>query len=781
MKRIGTGLVAGLLMLGAAAGRAGMADPPRPVPFRVPPRMADRAQLPTPDAVRLEGYLGERVVRNESVRLAHVDVDRLLMGFRKKPGEHPWIGEHIGKWMHASTLAWVNTGDPELRKKLDYAAAELVKAQEPDGYLGTYVPEKRFGLYQGADWDVWSHKYNLLGLLTYYQYTGDAKALEACRKIGDLLDRTFGPGKKSILAAGTHVGMAATSVLEPMVLLYRFTGEPRYLDFCKYIVRAWDEPNGPKVLTTLLTAKSVEKTANGKAYEMLSNLVGLGELARATGDSRYLQAAENAWSDVVRNQLYITGTASSHEHFHTPHELPNGTSANVGETCVTVTWIQLNLQLLRLTGEARYGEQLERSYYNHLSAAQRPDGAEWCYYTSLEGKKPYGPGINCCVSSGPRGMALAPQAAYFRYEAGDAPGVAVNLFETSTASLDLNGAPVRLKQVAQFPWAGTSELTIGVKKPTRFALQVRYPAWALGMRLKIGGGKTRDYGPVPPGGTWAVIPARTWKDGDRVSIRFGLRERVVAGEYGNTGRTALMWGPLVLAYDEKRNPGLPNIHGIGLSASPTVRLVSSPGQPLEFRTTVRTAGDEQGKPAVLVPFAVAGDSGGRYQVWLNGPSLPLSETRSLLGPGNEARSRQGNVEGSIVDGDSETFVVTFDAQHRDEDWYGVTLESPVTLRRVVYAHGKSFHDGGWFDASAGKPRIQAQLEKDGPWKDLGVLDNYPATTATDGKGIRDGQAFTLRLEQPVRVFGLRVIGKPASGDNPKQAFSSCSELQAFAD
>ena len=123
-------------------------------------------------------------------------------------------------------------GDAALKAKLDRVAADLIACQEPDGYLGTYVPEKRFGLYEGADWDVWSHKYNLIGLLTYYQYTGNQPALTACRKMADLLIATF-PAKKSILAAGTHVGMAATSVLEPIVLLYRFTGEPRYLEFAR--------------------------------------------------------------------------------------------------------------------------------------------------------------------------------------------------------------------------------------------------------------------------------------------------------------------------------------------------------------------------------------------------------------------------------------------------------------------------------------------------------------------------------------------------------------------
>ena len=204
--------------------------------------------------------------------------------------------------------------------------------------------------------------------------------------------------------------MAATSVLEPIVLLYRLTGDEKYLDFAKYIVAAYDEPGGPKIVKTLTDVKSVSKTANGKAYEMMSNLVGLCELARATGDKTLLAAAVNAWEDVVAHQLYITGTASHGEHFGADFDLPNQPSASVGETCVTVTWIQLNAQLLRLTGEARYGDELERSYLNHLAGAQHPDGSKWCYYTPLEGTKPYGNGTNCCLSSGPRGMAMAPHA-----------------------------------------------------------------------------------------------------------------------------------------------------------------------------------------------------------------------------------------------------------------------------------------------------------------------------------------------------------------------------------
>src|SRR6185437_11063484 len=68
-------------------------------------------------------------------------------------------------------------------------------------------------------WDVWSHKYNLYGLLAYYTTTGYQPALEACKRIGNLLCETFGnkPGQRDIILAGEHVGMAATSVLDPMV------------------------------------------------------------------------------------------------------------------------------------------------------------------------------------------------------------------------------------------------------------------------------------------------------------------------------------------------------------------------------------------------------------------------------------------------------------------------------------------------------------------------------------------------------------------------------------
>src|SRR6266481_1038097 len=148
------------------------------VPEKVQPWVRDRQDFQIPDKVHLAGWIGTRIEANEGNRLVKLDVDRLLEGYRKRPGRQIWDGEHVGKWMHAATLAWANTGDAELRKKLDYVAAELPQCQLADGYLGTYEEKDRWTL-----WDVWAHKYNLIGLITYMRYTGNMDALPACRRM----------------------------------------------------------------------------------------------------------------------------------------------------------------------------------------------------------------------------------------------------------------------------------------------------------------------------------------------------------------------------------------------------------------------------------------------------------------------------------------------------------------------------------------------------------------------------------------------------------------------
>jgi hypothetical protein len=187
------------------------------------------------------------------------------------------------------------------------------------------------------------------------------------------------------------------------------------------------------------------------------------------------------------------------------------------------------------------------------------------------------------------------------------------------------------------------------------------------------------------------------------------------------------------------------------------------------------------KPAVFTPFADAGSTGGAYRVWLRAPGEAIAKNPSILADAEESRSREGNVGGSINDGDPESFVVTFDNRKADADWYAVALNQPATIARVVFRHGRLFHDGGWFATDRSKPLVQVRREPDGTWETVGRLDDYPASTSAKAPALRPGQPFELRLKEPVTARAIRILGAPASGDNPAQAFSSCAELEAFPD
>jgi len=711
--------------------------------------------LLSPGAVHLDGWLGARVEANRISWLDRVDLAPRLEPFTHRPAKQAWAGEHVGKWLHAASLAWANSGDARLRERLDDAAAALIATQEPDGYLGAYGPSQRFQLLPGADWDVWTIKYVLLGLLEYHAQTGEAKSLAAARAAADLLLATFGPGKRSILAAGTHVGMAATSVLEPIVALYVATHDERYLAFARQLVAAWDEPGGPRVANALREHGRVARTANGKAYEMLSNLVGLCALHRATGDRDLLAPVLAAWQDIVTNELQPTGSMSAHELFTGGGRLPASPLANLGETCVTVTWLQLNLQLLQITGEARFGQEIERAAYNHLAAAQRPDGSQWCYYTPLRGVKQYDAGITCCSSSGPRGLALLPQAAVL---VGADGALAVDLLEAAHGTVTLGGRKVTFTLASGLPRSGTATLSFDGELPATFAVRLRLSEWATPAVLRVGG----EERPIAQPG-WCELPARAWRAGERVelSVRCGqteLRDR------HDDQRVALQWGPCVLALPLS---GQDDECACCETGAP-LRLL--PGTSLRVQCELRC--DARTEQRELVPFADAGATGDAYRVWLAG-SAP---DRAAVA--NEARSRAGNVPGSIRDCDRDSFVVTFDGRAVDADWYAVAFARPEPIAAVHFAHGHAFHDGGWFDASRGKPVVQVRTAADADWRTIGELADYPATTATTPAGLADGQCFVLRLAAPVTALELRVLGTPAHGDRADQAFSSCAELWA---
>ncbi|HKG06254.1 MAG TPA: beta-L-arabinofuranosidase domain-containing protein, partial [Pedobacter sp.] len=388
----------------------------------------------------IKGFIGQRLQNSYNNRILAQDADELIEPFKQRNETSLWQSEFWGKWFTSAVLAYKYQPTTELKQKLDKAVTGLMATQTPDGYIGNYKKENRL-----QQWDIWGRKYCMLGLLDYYGVTGDKKSLRAARAVADNLMADLKRADGIIVTKGNYRGMAASSILEPVCLLYKLTKDEKYLAFAQEIVKQWERPEGPHLISNAGTdvARRFPKPADWysfeqgqKAYEMMSCYEGLLELYRLTGKKEYKTAVERAWQNIFDTEINVAGSGASTEMWFGGRPLQTAAINHYQETCVTVTWIKLSHQLLRLTGEAKYADAVETSYYNALLGAMSADGRIWAKYTPLTGHRLPGSGqcgmhINCCDASGPRGLFNLP--AHVVMKSGD--GVYMNYYAEGSYSL----------------------------------------------------------------------------------------------------------------------------------------------------------------------------------------------------------------------------------------------------------------------------------------------------------------------------------------------------------
>ena len=434
--------------------------------------------------VRLGGLLGDAVAANRRGRLSTFIVDEhspaiALFAPERRAHNHEgdWYGEHAGKWLIAASKAARH--DAELAANVRRVADWLVSVQEPDGYLGTYAPERRFmraqppkpwswnGEPSVRTWDIWTHAYLVLGLVEAHRALGEARWLDAARRIGDLCIETL--AHIDIVELGNHFGMSATVLMDPACELHFATGDARYLDLARHVLTQ-AEAHPPLALVAKARAGAdASEIATGKAYQLAWNLVGLAKLHRATGDAVLLEAVSKLWDNIREHHLTLGGgpwggvAHRSREVFN-----PAGVFSPHGyvETCSSLAWMQLNRELLRLTGEARFAQEIERTAYNDLLGAQAPDGEDWCYYVFPNGRRVHTTYWRCCKSSGAMALEELPDIAYSLHEG--VPGV--NLLGPGRAQF----GDLVVEQITRYPADET--IVLRVSRPT--PLRVRIPAWA---------------------------------------------------------------------------------------------------------------------------------------------------------------------------------------------------------------------------------------------------------------------------------------------------------------
>ncbi|MBB3275675.1 MULTISPECIES: beta-L-arabinofuranosidase domain-containing protein [unclassified Pseudoxanthomonas] len=507
--------------------------------------MAVNAQAPRGDrfvpapagAVVLGGVLGEAIEASRRGRLGRFitgpDSPAIAIFHPEHTRENlegDWYGEHAGKWLYAAARAVARSGDVDLRDNLRAVADYLLSRQADDGYLGNYAPERRFmrpqppkpvswdGAPAWRTWDIWTHSYLILGLLETWRALGDERYLAAAQRIGDLCWRTLGEGGIDITSLGNHFGMSATVLMDPAVELHLATGDLRYLELAERIAGQADAEPRLGLIRRALEGADASEIATGKAYQLAWNLVGLAKLHRATGKARYRDAVDHLWRNIRDHHLTLGGgpwggvAHRSREVFN-----PAGVFSPQAyvETCSVLAWLQLNRELLRITGHARHAEEIERIAYNDLLGAAAPNGEDWCYYSFPNGPRVHTTYWRCCKSSGAMAWEELPPLAYGVAEDG---ALQVNLYAPGQARLALPKGEVGIVQSGGYPFADDVTLTLQPAQAMRFALRLRVPAWTEGARVTVNG-EVLDAGIAP--GEWLDI-SRDWQPGDVVALRLPM-------------------------------------------------------------------------------------------------------------------------------------------------------------------------------------------------------------------------------------------------------------------
>ena len=521
-------------------------------------------------SVKLDGFLEEYIQKSiENWNKGDLPYNEFVDFFRNGRPQFA-LGEMWGKAVRSGCMFYRYTKDPELKKLMDETVRDLLSTQRSNGSISCVEIDK-----QPEESELWERKYVMLGLQEYYEWVNpDRLVLEALIKQADNIISLVGPApKKEIIDIGwsaTNIGhepchIESSTLLEPFMRLYKWTGEQRYLDFASYII----ESGGSKHYNLFdMALNNVEpyKMAGHypKAYEMLSLFEGLAEYYRVTGDQRYKQILDNLYNNVREKEITIIGNGGSDQPYHpyvygeawgnTAIEQTNPNITRMMETCVGVTWLKFCSQMLRLTSDPSTVDEIEKYIYNGLIGAMKPTGDGFSYVNLLNGTQVSEQGwgwkfdnmdVTCCNLNGPMGMAYIPYVAVMNSD----EGPVINLYESGSAIIQSPGKkPVILDIESDFPMSGSINVKVSLNKSEKFTIRLRIPSWSKSTEVKINNQLIN----VTPG-TYLEIN-RKWKTGDIIGLQLDMRCKVIDSPKG-TNRAgdnfqALIRGPIVLARDE---------------------------------------------------------------------------------------------------------------------------------------------------------------------------------------------------------------------------------------
>lgn len=518
-----------------------------------------------------------------------LDEDRILKVYRQRVGM-PAPGADMGGWYDAagfvpghligqfiSGLAriYATTGDRAAAEK----ARRLV-----EGYAATFAKDGNpFASPKASTtWPCYILDKYEIGLLDAATLAGVAQAKTLLPQVIDgalrfIPDHTYDRTPNSPKQAPYD---------EPYILpenlfnTYQLTGDQRFLEMAKKYLLDEELFNPLAEGRNILPGKHgyshvIALSSGAKAYEVL-------------GDAKYLRAIQNGWDMLEQTQEYASGAWAPKEAFVHPHsgELASSletTHEHFETPCGYYAHSKLARYLLGFTGDARYGDGLERVLLNTILGAIDPtEDGEYFYYSDYHAhakKGFYQRKWPCCAGTLVQSVADYPIGLYFA----DGPGIAVNLYASSEVRWKAGDVPVTLTQRTAYPESETVELTVDPRSPAEFAVSLRIPGWLESAARISVNGKAADT--KAERGTFARI-TRKWKRGDTVALTLPFSFRTVAIDDKNPDIVAVMRGPVMMSAVDSLTEVPPT--ELAATAEALSRMHPVPGKPLHFDCDARS-------------------------------------------------------------------------------------------------------------------------------------------------------------------------------------------------
>jgi DUF1680 family protein len=480
----------------------------------------------------------------------------------------------------------------------------------------------------------------LWGLLDAHAYCGNREALVYLERITDWAIKNLDRSRR--------VNDTATEWYTLSENLYRAflaTGQVKYREFAN----VWEYRDYWDIYARdgdiFAPRPDGGRNTSYHAYSHVNTLGGAGAAYLVTGDRRYLDLLRHAYVFLQQNQCFATGGFGPDEQLLPRARLREklGETHNTFETqCGSWAAFKLAKYLISFTGDAQYGDWIERLVLNGIGASipMTPDGRVFYYSDyNLHGgtKRNTDFGWSCCTGTRPQAVADYTDLVYFR----DAGALYVNLFTPSTVVWERSGEPIKVTQTTAFPASEEVRLTLTLTNPSEFGVHVRTPGWlAAPIEARVNG----EAADLQAGSRYWTGLRRLWRNGDVISMRLPMKLWSSQLDPHRSTPAAVLHGPVLLAFEA---PSAKVLRGVDLTALEQV-LRSVAGEPLHYRLA--------GNPSVVArPFASYGPDR-RYFVYLDpemGRRIPHTDLTFTGRWNNAGVFRFSNEVGATVEGQFE--------------------------------------------------------------------------------------------------------------------------------